>query len=423
MRIIIIGSGGREHAIAWSIAESPLLEKLFITPGNPGTTALAETVALDIDNHDDVIAFCQMEKIDLVIIGPEAPLVAGLVDSLAKAGINSFGPHAAAAQLEGSKEFARDFNDRHTIPQPAWKSFDAVDDAISYAQQFTNGCVVKADGLAAGKGVIVCDNHQQAEEAIRSLLGGRFAEASQRIVVEERLVGIEMSAFALLDGEHAIWIASAQDHKRAFDNDEGENTGGMGAISPSPLETDKLKQDIMDRVIIPVCDGMAAENMPYKGVLYAGLMITDDGPKVIEYNCRFGDPETQVILPRLMSDLLSSILTQQEGGLRHFEMRLSPQTAVTVVMASKGYPGAYQKGTVISEIARAEDKGCTVFHAGTATNSTGEIVASGGRVLGVTAVGDTAEQARNTAYAGVAVINWPEGFYRNDIAKFAIKNP
>lgn len=421
MRVVIIGSGGREHAIAWSVAESPLLEKLFIASGNPGTAPYAEAVHLDVTDHQAVISFCQSEQIDLVIIGPEAPLVDGLVDSLEKSNISSFGPSAAAAQLEGSKEFARDFNDRHNIPQPRWKSFDNVEDAIDFAAEFDNGCVVKADGLAAGKGVIVCDDHSQASDAISSLLGGRFAEASKRIVVEERLVGIEVSAFALLDGEHAVWIGSAQDHKRAFDNDEGENTGGMGAISPSPLETDALKSAIMDEVILRVSDGMRTEGMPYKGVLYAGLMITQDGPKVIEYNCRFGDPETQVILPRMMSDLLSAILTQQEGGLSHFEMRLAQQSAVTVVMASNGYPGGYEKGTVISNIADAEKTGCIVFHAGTALNPSGELVASGGRVLGVTALGDTAKQARDTAYQGVHAINWPDGFYRTDIAKFAIK--
>lgn len=422
MRIVIIGSGGREHALAWSIAESPLIEKCFIAPGNPGTAELAESVQLDVSDHQSVIAFCQTQQIDLVIIGPEAPLVDGLVDSLDAAGIPAFGPSAAAAQLEGSKEFARAFNDRHAIPQPRWKSFENTADALAFAAQFSHGCVVKADGLAAGKGVIVCDDYPEAEEAITTLLAGRFAEASRRIVVEERLEGIEVSAFALLDGTHALWIGSAQDHKRAFDGDKGENTGGMGAISPSPLETQALKDLIMDRIILPVSEGMSAENAPYKGILYAGLMITDDGPKVIEYNCRLGDPETQVLLPRMMSDFLSAILTQQEAGLGHFEMRLSDKTAVTVVMASNGYPGRYEKGAVITDIDKAEATGCMVFHAGTAQDDAGNITASGGRVLSVTALGENAKQAREKAYDGVKSISWDSGFYRSDIAQFAAES-
>ena len=420
MRILIIGSGGREHALSWAISDSPLVEALFITPGSPGTDRLAEAVALDIADHAQIISFCSDQQIDLVVIGPEAPLVDGLVDSLDAANIASFGPSAAAAQLEGSKEFARDFNQRHAIPQPRWQSFDNAEDAVEFARALGGASVIKADGLAAGKGVIVCDDLAQAEQAIRSLLGGRFAEASARIVVEERLHGIEMSAFALLDGKTAIWLASAQDHKRAFDNDEGENTGGMGAISPSPLETDTLISQIMTSVIMPVCEGMKAENMPYKGVLYVGLMLTDDGPKVIEYNCRFGDPEAQVIIPRMMTDLVSAMMTLYESGLGHFNLRLSTSTAITVVMASKGYPGAYEKGSRISNIGLAEQTGCIVFHAGTAQDDTGQLMASGGRVLAVTAIDENPKIARQTAYQGVAAIDWAEGFYRTDIAAKAL---
>jgi len=420
MRVLIIGSGGREHALSWAISDSPLVEALFITPGSPGTDRLAEAVALDIANHQQIISFCTEQQIDLVVIGPEAPLVDGLVDSLDAANIASFGPSAAAAQLEGSKEFARDFNQRHNIPQPRWQSFDQAEDAIEFARTLGGASVIKADGLAAGKGVIVCDTLEQAETAIRSLLGGRFAEASARIVVEERIYGPEMSAFALMDGDTAIWLASAQDHKRAFDNGEGENTGGMGAISPSPLETDELQSVIMKQIIAPVCAGMKAENMPYRGVLYAGLMLTDDGPKVIEYNCRFGDPEAQVIIPRMMTDLVSAIMTLNEGGLGHFNLRLSAKTAITVVMATQGYPGTYEKGSVITEIDTAEQGGCLVFHAGTAINSSGQLIASGGRVLAVTAIDDDPVRARALAYQGVKTICWDQGFYRSDIASKAL---
>ncbi len=420
MRVLIIGSGGREHALSWAISDSPLVEQLFITPGSPGTEMLATAVDLDVKNHQHIISFCTEHLIDLVVIGPEAPLVDGLADSLDAANIASFGPSAKAAQLEGSKEFARDFNQRHNIPQPRWQSFDTEDSAIEFARSLGGGSVIKADGLAAGKGVIVCDTLSDAETAIKSLLGGRFAEASSRIVVEERIYGPEVSAFALLDGDTAIWLASAQDHKRAFDNDQGDNTGGMGAISPSPLETDALKSVIMKEIIEPVCAGMKAENMPYKGVLYAGLMLTDDGPKVIEYNCRFGDPEAQVIVPRMMTDLVSAMMTLHEGGLAHFNLRLSEKTAITVVMATKGYPGDYENGSVISNIDAAEQAGCIVFHAGTAINNAGQLVASGGRVLAVTACHDDPLNARKIAYLGVEAIRWEQGFYRSDIAAKAL---
>lgn len=420
MNVLIIGSGGREHALARAVSDSPLCDELYIAPGNPGIARHGHCISLDSSDHDAVCRYCHETQIELVIIGPEAPLVDGLADSLNAAGIAVFGPSAAAAQLEGSKAFARDFCQRHEIPQPQWQSFDDAEQALSFAKHLGGACVVKADGLAAGKGVIVCDDEAQAEDAIRSLLGGRFKDASASIVVEERLIGVEMSAFALLDGKTAIWMASAQDHKRAYDGDKGENTGGMGAVSPSPLETDALRDQIMETVIIPVSDGMAAEGMPYQGVLYAGLMLTDDGPKVIEFNCRFGDPEAQVILPRMMSDVLTAIITQTEQGLEHYQLRLADEHAVTVVMATKGYPGAYETGSIITQTEQAEtEAGCFVYHAGTSRNEAGELIASGGRVLAITAIASDSQNARKAAYDGVKMIGWQDGFFRTDIAKFS----
>lgn len=417
MKILIIGSGGREHALAWSISASPLCDELIIAPGNPGIAQLGRCVDIPADETDTLVRLAADEAVDLVIVGPEVPLVAGLVDELAAAGIPAFGPRADAAQLEGSKAFARNFCDRHAIPQPRWQKFHDAEQAHIFAADLNGYCVIKADGLAAGKGVIVCSDVREATRAIDELLGGKFGAASREILVEERIIGPEMSAFALVDGGTALWLASAQDHKRAYDGDEGPNTGGMGAVSPSPYETDDLREEVMRIIIDPVAKGMAAEGSPYSGILYAGLMLTENGPKVIEFNCRFGDPEAQVILPRLKSDFLSAALTVAEGGLQNFDLRWTDETAVTVVMAADGYPEGYQKGQSISGAEQLETtEGGLIFQAGTARADDGQLVSSGGRVLAITAMGADRQQARQTAYQAVKQIGWPGAMFRTDIA-------
>ena len=418
MKVLIIGSGGREHALAWAVSASPLCDQLLVAPGNPGIAELIDgrgrCIPASLDDLDSLVALAMDETCDLVIIGPEAPLVDGLADKLETAGIAVCGPRAAAAQLEGSKRFARAFCARHDIAQPQWQYFTQTAPACAFARSL-GACVVKADGLAAGKGVIICDNADEAEQAIHSLLGGRFGAASAEILVEERISGPEMSAFALLDGADAIWLGSAQDHKRAYDGDKGPNTGGMGAISPSPFETDALRAEVMENIIWPVAQGMADEGTPYRGILYAGLMLTQSGPQIIEFNCRFGDPEAQTILPRFKTDFLSALLTQAEGGLSHFDMQLRDDVAVTVVMAANGYPDAYGKG---SEIRGAEDMNDTslVFHAGTSRDQNGALVSAGGRVLAITGQGSDTASAISAAYERVSKIDWPGGFYRRDIA-------
>ena len=417
MKILIVGGGGREHALAWSISNSPLCDELIIAPGNPGIAQLGLCKAVSVENNAALVELAKSQAADLVIVGPEVPLVAGLADELAAASIPVFGPHAAAARLEGSKAFARDFCNRHQIPQPKWQNFTEAAAATAFAAKLNGYCVIKADGLAAGKGVIVCSNNTEAKQAIIELLGGRFGAASQEILVEERITGPELSAFALVDGETALWLASAQDHKRAYDGDAGPNTGGMGAVSPSPHETDVLRDQIMSTIITPVAKGMAVEGCPYNGVLYAGLMLTEDGPKVIEFNCRFGDPEAQVILPRLKSDFLSAALTVVEGGLENFDLRWTDQTAVAIVMAADGYPGTYQKGQPIHGAEKLETaEGSLIFHAGTTSTDDGQLLSAGGRVLAVTALGNERQQARGAAYAAVEKIVWPDAMYRTDIA-------
>ena len=418
MKVLIIGSGGREHALAWAVLASPLCDQLLVAPGNPGIAELIDgrgrCIPASLDDLDSLVALAIDETCDLVIIGPEAPLVDGLADKLETAGIEVCGPRAAAAQLEGSKRFARAFCARHDIAQPQWQYFTQTAPACAFARSL-GACVVKADGLAAGKGVIICDNADEAEQAIHSLLGGRFGAASAEILVEERISGPEMSAFALLDGADAIWLGSAQDHKRAYDGDKGPNTGGMGAISPSPFETDALRAEVMEKIIWPVAQGMADEGTPYRGILYAGLMLTQSGPQIIEFNCRFGDPEAQTILPRLKTDFLSALLTQAKGGLSHFDIQLRDDVTVTVVMAANGYPDAYGKG---SEIRGAEDMNDTslVFHAGTSRDQNGALVSAGGRVLAITGQGSDTASAISAAYERVSKIDWPGGFYRRDIA-------
>jgi phosphoribosylamine--glycine ligase len=412
MNVLLIGSGGREHALAWAILASPLLDKLYCAPGNAGTATITECIALDSADHAAVVRFCRDKRIDLVVIGPEAPLVAGLADDLAAAGIKAFGPSKAAAQLEGSKGFTKDFCAEHGIPTAAYARFDDSASALAYLERHTFPIVVKADGLAAGKGVTIAETREEAAAAVDRCFSQGWGSG---VVIEEFLAGEEASFFALVDGSHALPLASAQDHKRAFDGDRGPNTGGMGAYSPAPVVTPEIAQRAMDEIVWPTVRGMAARGTPYKGVLYAGLMITDTGPKLIEYNVRFGDPETQVLMLRLKSDLLPALLATADGVLRAFDLRWYDEVAITVVMAANGYPGDYAKGSEIRGLdAAGAVEGVELFHAGTA-RSDGRLVAAGGRVLNVSARGRTLTEARERAYAAVGKIDWPGGFCRSDI--------
>ena len=417
MNILLIGSGGREHALAWAIAASPLTDRLVIAPGSDAMATLGVCVDVDIEDHDALLSLADDEGPDLVVIGPEGPLVGGLVDRLEAAGHRAFGPCKAAAALEGSKEFARQACARYNIPQPgftACKDMTSVRAAVAAAG---GACVIKADGLAAGKGVVVADTADEAIEAAEAMLGGRFGSAGSTILVEERISGPEASLFALVDGPTALFIGSAQDHKRAFDNDQGPNTGGMGAISPAPRLDEALQQQVMDQIVQPLASGLAAEGTPYRGILYVGLMLTATGPQVIEFNCRFGDPEAQVILPRLRSDIVTAMLATVEGTLANLSLRWANTHAVTVVMATRGYPEQYGKGSAISGLAEAERaEGAILFHAGTKIGHNGQVTAHGGRVLAVTGLGDNPASARATAYEAVNCIDWPEGFFRTDIA-------
>jgi len=420
MNILLIGSGGREHALAWKLASSPLLTKLWCAPGNAGIAQEAECVALDVADHAAVITFCRDNKVDFVVVGPEAPLAAGIVDDLASAGIKAFGPSKAAARLEGSKGFTKDICKANNIPTAAYERFNDADKAKAYIRAQGAPIVIKADGLAAGKGVVVAMTSQEAEDAIDMMLGGGFGAAGAEAVVEEFMVGEEASFFVLCDGENALPLVAAQDHKRAFDGDKGPNTGGMGAYSPAPVFTDAIQKRTMDEIILPTLKAMKEMGCPYKGVLFAGLMITDEGPKLIEYNARFGDPETQVLMVRLMSDLLPALIASADGQLKNFDLRWFPDPALTVVMAAKGYPGDYDKGTRIAGIDRAEQiEGVEVFHAG--TKASGDwILANGGRVLNVTASAKTVGEAQRRAYEAIGLINWPEGFCRRDIGWQAV---
>ena len=420
MNILLIGSGGREHALAWKLAASPLLTKLWCAPGNAGIAQEAECVALDVADHAAVITFCRDNKVDFVVVGPEAPLAAGIVDDLAAAGIKAFGPSKAAARLEGSKGFTKDICKANNIPTAAYERFNDADKAKAYIRAQGAPIVIKADGLAAGKGVVVAMTLQEAEDAIDMMLGGGFGAAGAEAVVEEFMTGEEASFFVLCDGENALPLVAAQDHKRVFDGDKGPNTGGMGAYSPAPVFTDAIQKRTMDEIILPTLKAMKEMGCPYKGVLFAGLMITDEGPKLIEYNARFGDPETQVLMVRLMSDLLPALIASAEGQLKNFDLRWFPDPALTVVMAAKGYPGDYDKGTRIAGIDRAEQiEGVEVFHAG--TKASGDwILANGGRVLNVTASAKTVGEAQRRAYEAIGLINWPEGFCRRDIGWQAV---
>jgi len=420
MNVLILGSGGREHALAWKIAASPLTDRLYCAPGNAGIAQEADCVALDVADHAAVIAFCKANKIDLVVVGPEVPLVAGIADDLEAAGIKTFGPSKWAARLEGSKGFTKDLCKASKIPTAAYERFKDAAAAKDYVRKKGAPIVVKADGLAAGKGVVVAETIAEAEAAIDMMFGGGLGSPTWELVIEDCLVGEEASFFALCDGETAIALASAQDHKRVFDGDKGPNTGGMGAYSPAPVMTAAMNARVMEEIIQPTVRALKAMGAPYKGVLFAGLMITKDGPQLIEYNVRFGDPECQVLMLRLKSDILPALIAACDGQLKHFDLRWYDEAALTVVMATKGYPGNYGKGSIIEgldEAARVD--GVEIFHAGTKADGD-RIVANGGRVLNVCALGRTVREAQMRAYAAADLVKWPDGFCRRDIGWRAI---
>jgi phosphoribosylamine--glycine ligase len=421
MNVLLIGSGGREHALAWALSASPLLATLYCAPGNAGIAEVATCVALDAADHAAVARFCRENAIGLVVIGPEVPLVAGLADDLAAAGIKGFGPSKAAARLEGSKGFAKDFCAEFAIPTAAYARFTEKAAALAHLERQPLPIVVKADGLAAGKGVAVAETREAAVAAVEACFAGAFGDAGAEIVIEECLVGEEASFFALVDGTHALPLASAQDHKRAFDGERGPNTGGMGAYSPAPAVTPEIARRTMDEIVWPTVKGMAARGTPFKGALYVGLMITDTGPKLIEYNVRFGDPETQVLMLRLKSDLLPALLAAADGVLGTFDLRWHEDAALTVVMAANGYPGDYAKGSEIRGLDAARGmEGVEVFHAGTVQDGP-RLLANGGRVLNVSARGRTIAEAQRRAYEAVGRIDWPGGFCRSDIGWRALR--
>ncbi|OXS99558.1 phosphoribosylamine--glycine ligase [Notoacmeibacter marinus] len=418
---LLIGSGGREHALAWKIAQSDRLGRFFATPGNPGIADHAECVTLDVSGHMAIVEFCRSEAIDLVVVGPEAPLVAGLADDLRDAGIACFGASREAARLEGSKAFTKEICDLKDVPTAGWARFNNAPKAKAYVRQAGAPIVVKADGLAAGKGVTVAETVEQACAAIDDCFEGVFGDAGAEVVIEDFLTGEEASFFCLCDGKIALPLAGAQDHKRVGDGDTGPNTGGMGAYSPAPVLTDEHIATVMSRIVQPTLDGMAERGSPFTGVLYAGLMIGDKGPQLIEYNVRFGDPECQVLMMRLKSDLLPVLLAAAQGRLDECKpLQWSGDPALTVVMAAKGYPGTPQKGSEIAGLDTISDESVTVFHAGTAEKD-GKIVANGGRVLNVTAMAHSLSAAREKAYAAIDRIQWADGFYRTDIAWRALE--
>jgi len=421
MNILILGSGGREHALAWKIAASPLVDQLYCAPGNAGIAREAECIALDLSDHADVIAFCKARAIDLVVVGPEGPLAAGIVDDLERAGIKAFGPSKAAARLEGSKGFTKDLCKAHGIPTAAYQRFTATDAAKDYVRARGVPIVIKADGLAAGKGVVVAQSLPEAENAIDMILGGGLGEAGAELVIEEFLAGEEASFFVLCDGDTALPLATAQDHKRAFDGDQGPNTGGMGAYSPAPVMTPEMTKRALDEIVLPTIRAMREMGCPYKGVLYAGLMITSEGPKLIEYNVRFGDPECQVVVPRFSSDLYVH-LRESAAGRLETPVEIADVASVGIVLAAEGYPPApARRGDLVEGLDTAGTReGVIVFHAGTGTDDSGRVVTNGGRVLTVTATGPDVGAARDRAYAAAGEISWPGVHYRRDIAAQAL---
>lgn len=421
MKVLVVGSGGREHALCWAIAKSKKLTKLYCAPGNGGITQVAECVDIEAEDITAIVQFASHEKIDLVVVGPEVPLVLGLTDKLEAANVKVFGPSAKAAMIEGSKSLMKDLCAKYNIPTANYARFDECNAAKDYIRIQGAPIVVKADGLAAGKGVILCQNEDEACAAIdHIMIENAFGDAGAKIVIEEFMTGEEASFFALVDGEHALPLVAAQDHKAVFDGDEGPNTGGMGAYSPAPVVDTAMAGRIMKTIIEPTIHGMAADGIPFKGVLFAGLMITDKGPKLIEYNCRFGDPECQALMMRLESDLLEVLIAATTGKLDKTEVKWSSYSAMSVVMAAEGYPGRYHKGSEIKGIAEAEKNGAVVFHAGTKADGN-RILAVGGRVLNVTALAPGVANAKKKAYDAIAKIDWPKGFFRTDIGWRATK--
>src|SRR5438552_6900411 len=421
MKILLLGSGGREHALAWKIAASPLVTKLWCAPGNAGIAKDAECVPIDIADHPAVIDFCRRNAVDFVVVGPDAAVAAGVVDDLNAAGFKAFGPTKAAGRLESSKNFTKALCRANNIPTAAYEHFRDAEAARAYIRKEGAPIVVKADGLAAGKGVVVAMTDHEAIAAVDMMFGGSFGASGAEVVVEEFMIGEEASFFALCDGEHALPLATAQDHKRAFDGDNGPNTGGMGAYSPAPVLTDAMCTRVMEEMIKATLRALKEMGCPYEGVIYAGVMVTKDGPRLVEYNARFGDPECQVQMLRMMSDIVPALIASADGQLKNFSLRWFDDVALTVIMATKGYPGDYGKGSVIGGLDEAAAvEGVEIFHAGTASKD-GRIVANGGRVLNICALGKTVTEAQTRAYQAVDRINWPEGFCRRDIGWQAVE--
>lgn len=420
MNLLLVGSGGREHALAWALSASPLNTKLYCAPGNAGIAEIADCVPIAATALDELLAFAKEKRIDFAVIGPEAPLVAGIGNQFEAAGIKTFGPSQLASQLEGSKAFVKDLCAENAIPTAAYKNCVDAASAKAFAATLPLPVVIKADGLAAGKGVIIAETRKASDEAIDAMFEGAFGDAGQRVVIEEFLQGEELSFFVLTDGTHVLPLAGAQDHKRVSDGDVGPNTGGMGAYSPASILTEELQAVILDQIIQPTVDAMRARGTPYMGVLFAGLMVTPEGPKLIEYNCRFGDPECQALMLRLKSDLLLALIAARDGVLDSVDLRWTDETAMTVVMATRGYPGSYEKGSEIRGIAKAKQvPGVEIFHAGTEERD-GKILAIGGRVLNICALGRDVKEAQSRAYEAISHIDWPDGFCRRDIGWRAI---
>lgn len=422
MKILVIGGGAREHALVWKLQQSNRVQQIFCAPGNPGISKLATCLPIDATDFTGLLAFAEREKIDLTVVGPEVPLVAGIVDAFEAQGLAIFGPSKAAAEIEGSKAFAKFLMHKYQIPTANWATFDEYEDAARYVEGTSYPCVIKADGLAAGKGAIIVGNKNEAQTTLqRMMVGGVFADAGKRVVIEEFMRGEEASIFAITDGESFVLLPPAQDHKPIYDGDKGPNTGGMGAYAPAPLIDSELLAQIREQIIAPTIRGMAQEQRPYRGVLYAGLMITDSGPKVVEYNCRFGDPETQVVLPLLASDLADLLLRAATGSLAGHPVELAEQAAVCVVMASSGYPGSYTSGKKILGLQQPLDTNSMIFHAGTVFDDAGNVVTAGGRVLSVTAIRDDLRQAHDEAYRLVGRIVFDGAYYRSDIGAKALR--
>ena len=422
MKVLVIGGGGREHALVWKISRSPRVEKVYCAPGNAGIADLAEIVDISASDIDGLARFAEREGIDLTVVGPEVPLTMGVVDLFEKRGLKIFGPSKAAAEMEGSKAFSKTIMKKYNVPTAAYETFTSQDEAFAYIDKLGAPIVIKADGLAAGKGVTVAQTVDEAKDAVRDMMEDRsFGSAGEMVVIEEFMKGEEASYLVFSDGRNIVPLSTTQDHKAVFDGDKGPNTGGMGAYSPAPVVTAEIEKEVLEKIIRPTIDGMAAEGKPYKGILYAGLMITDEGPKTVEFNCRFGDPECQPILMRMKSDIIPVIEAAIEGRLDSVEIEWEDRATVAVVMAAGGYPGSYEKGKVISGLESLKDeRDLFVFHAGTSLMD-GEVVTNGGRVLAVTALGEGVQEAIGRAYEAVDKISWDGAYFRTDIGKKALE--